>query len=261
MSMNELEALSRVFAEMLFGILLRLSVLVLISTFVILFFRSKSAEFRHFIWRSALYGLLVLPVLQLTAPPVRPATEILVRTETALFPAHLRNEVNRSVSFKSTPVIAPAHNKGPFPWMFCASAGYLFVANFFLLRLLLNFFRLKTILQRSEPLIDPDAKKLWHDIWLRSLCPWKPRIRVSSDVCVPMTIGLNEVSILLPASWKLWSPDKLQAALIHEMAHARRTDPATYSPSAGLPCRCAPIANEETSRAGLFTTPMYGTKP
>jgi tetratricopeptide (TPR) repeat protein len=42
-----------------------------------------------------------------------------------------------------------------------------------------------------------------------------------------MAIGIEQVTILLPAHWMLWSREKVRAALIHEMAHVRRGDPQT----------------------------------
>ena len=227
MSMVELDTLSRTFATTLLEILLRSSALFLIAAFVILFFRSRSAEIRHFIWRGLLYGLLLLPALRIAAPPVHRTSQIPMKAKAALLSIRRVSETNTTVASKMKPAIEPAFNKRPFPWMSYVSAGYVLVAAVFLLRLLLNFFRLKKFLERSEPLIDPDTEKLWHEIWLRSLCPSKPQIRISSDVCVPMAVGICDVSILLPSSWKLWAPDKLQAVLIHEMAHVRRKDPAT----------------------------------
>ena len=44
---------------------------------------------------------------------------------------------------------------------------------------------------------------------------------------MPLVIGLRNTAILLPPGWRFWRPDKLQAVLLHEVAHVRRQDSGT----------------------------------
>jgi beta-lactamase regulating signal transducer with metallopeptidase domain len=48
---------------------------------------------------------------------------------------------------------------------------------------------------------------------------------VSRDCAVPVTIGWIRPKLILPASWRNWSAEKLDAVLTHEREHIRRRDP------------------------------------
>ncbi|HMF75891.1 MAG TPA: M56 family metallopeptidase [Bryobacteraceae bacterium] len=226
MSISELESLSRASGAMLLEIVLRSSALAAACALVNLFFRSRTAEIRHLIWHGALYGLLLLPVLQFAAPPLRHASHVLSKAELTVFPVQPIRGTQSTVS-KVTPHTGPASEGQAFPWMLIASSIYLAVSAALLLRLGLSLLALEKLLRRSESILDGDLQQLGHDVWLESLSPFKPRIRISTDVYVPMAAGIHEISILLPSSWRLWRRDKLHAVLVHEMAHVRRGDPAT----------------------------------
>ena len=75
MSMVELESFSRAFNALLFGTVLRSSLLAAACAVVIFLFRSRTAELKHFIWCGALFGLLALPLFQIAAPPLPPPQE------------------------------------------------------------------------------------------------------------------------------------------------------------------------------------------
>jgi uncharacterized protein (TIGR03435 family) len=46
----------------------------------------------------------------------------------------------------------------------------------------------------------------------------------SEIIAIPLTVGWLRPKILLPPDWREWSPEKLEAVLTHEAAHARRHD-------------------------------------
>ena len=49
-------------------------------------------------------------------------------------------------------------------------------------------------------------------------------IRETSQVCVPVTVGWIRPTILLPADWRSWTVEKLQAIVAHEFTHVARHD-------------------------------------
>lgn len=51
-----------------------------------------------------------------------------------------------------------------------------------------------------------------------------PRLIVSEDVALPMTCGLLNPAVLLPAAALGWTQDRVEAVLCHELAHVRRRD-------------------------------------
>jgi beta-lactamase regulating signal transducer with metallopeptidase domain len=54
-----------------------------------------------------------------------------------------------------------------------------------------------------------------------------PRIRESSVLLVPATVGIRKPLILLPAGWREWNRDKFKAVLSHEISHVARRDAFT----------------------------------
>ncbi|MBV9765099.1 MAG: M56 family metallopeptidase [Acidobacteriaceae bacterium] len=227
MSLIEMEALGESFGGAILGIFLRSSVLLITCAFFVLLLRWRTAELKHLLCHGALYGLLLLPVLKYTAPPFRHPSATLHKAELALFPDQPTTVTPKNVSSEVTIITAPIRDTRAFPWMLLATALYISLACVLLLRLLLNLFRVDRLLKRTEPIFDSDLRELSHEIWLQSLSQYRPAIRVSNDVLVPMAVGAEQTTILLPASWTLWTHDKLRAVLVHEMAHVRRNDPQT----------------------------------
>ncbi|MEO2014961.1 MAG: M56 family metallopeptidase [Fuerstiella sp.] len=52
----------------------------------------------------------------------------------------------------------------------------------------------------------------------------RARVRESSEVRVPVTVGLFRPCILLPTEWREWSSEKLRAVMTHESSHVERSD-------------------------------------
>lgn len=227
MSTVDAQTLSQSLGPTLLGIFLRSSALVIAGGVLSLVLRSRTAELRHFVCHGILYGLLLLPVIECAAPALRHPSVTVTRAELVMFP-------NRSTSLSTTTTTPPTttaiSHARPYRWMLVATAAYVFVACALLVRLLVNLLRLNRLVDRSGLILDSDVRDLAHEIWLQSLSQYRPHIRISSDIRVPMAIGIEQVTILLPAHWTLWSREKLRAVLIHEMAHVRRNDPQTAFP-------------------------------
>src|SRR5690348_11502429 len=56
-----------------------------------------------------------------------------------------------------------------------------------------------------------------------------PRLKESGALSVPATVGVRRPVILLPAGWRTWTQDKLEAVLAHEISHVTRRDALTQS--------------------------------
>ena len=120
--------------------------------------------------------------------------------------------------------------------MLFAVTSYLAVTVVLLARLAFSLWRVRRIVRRSEPILDPDFRSLCHDVWLESLAMVRPRFRLSRDINIPLAAGVDEPVILLPLTWQQWPHEKLHAVLVHEMAHVRRGDPDTALLSAIAVC-------------------------
>lgn len=225
----------------LLGILLRSSALVIAGALIAALLRSQTAAIRHFVHHGVLYGLLLLPVIEWTAPPFRHPFATLAKAELAVFPDQPVTVAGHStqpgLAMRVTPV---PHTSVPYTswrgWMPRLAVGYFSVAGALLFRLQLGLLYLNRLVSRSEPIFDRNLRDIAHDVWLHSLSPYRPRIRVSKDIRVPMAVGMAEPTILLPVSWRLWGRDKLRATLIHEMEHVKRGDPETAFLASAVVC-------------------------
>jgi hypothetical protein len=54
-----------------------------------------------------------------------------------------------------------------------------------------------------------------------------PHLKESPALLVPATVGIRKPVILLPACWRDWSREKLEAVLSHEISHVARRDART----------------------------------
>ncbi len=54
-----------------------------------------------------------------------------------------------------------------------------------------------------------------------------PRLKESAMLAVPATVGVRRAVILLPADWRTWTEEQLDAILAHEVSHVARRDALT----------------------------------
>jgi beta-lactamase regulating signal transducer with metallopeptidase domain/archaellum component FlaC len=54
-----------------------------------------------------------------------------------------------------------------------------------------------------------------------------PRLKESAALAVPATVGVARSAILLPADWRSWTEEQLDAILAHEVSHVARRDGLT----------------------------------
>ena len=226
MNLHAAEAISQSAGFALLGLLIRSLALVMAAAFLFSLLRRQTAELRHFVCRCALYGLLLLPAVEWVAPPFRQASATLRTAKVVMFSGQSTITTSRRAVPEAAITISPVRHRR-FSWISFIAPVYLLIASILLVRLALNFLFLERLVRRSKPVFNSDMREWGHDIWLRSLSRYKPQIRVSEEVRVPVVAGIDEVTILLPDGWQAWPREKLCAVLAHEMAHVRRDDPQT----------------------------------
>ncbi|HEY3939981.1 MAG TPA: M56 family metallopeptidase, partial [Bryobacteraceae bacterium] len=217
-------SLGRTFAPLLFGTLLRSTLLALFCGVLVFLLRARPAAIRHSLWRGMLFALLLLPILQIVAPPLRPASPHLLSI------APPRVATTGLARWKPTIAVRPLEETGKqqHAWILILIAVYLGVTFLLCVRLMAGLHRLKVIARRSQFIGNAGFHELAHDTWLESGAFIIPRMRVSREVIVPIVIeSAQEIFLLLPASWTEWDEGKLRLVLTHEMCHVRRGDPAT----------------------------------
>jgi beta-lactamase regulating signal transducer with metallopeptidase domain len=234
MSTVLLDLISQALLRTMAGTVIRSTCFALLCVLLIILLDIRKPEVKHFLWTATLYGMLLLPILQLAAvrfnadAPVLPQPRITtLPSRSASHPQPHKVQVEASATVTSNE---------PFRWPILGASLYLAVAATLFGRLAFSLRKVATLVARSEPVFDWDLRHLCHDVWLESLAPYKPRVRISREITIPLAAGNYEPIILLPITWRRWPAEKLRAVLIHERAHVRREDATTMQLSSLAIC-------------------------
>ena len=217
----------------------------------VLRWRRGSAASRHLVWAVALGGVLALPLLVCTLPPIsivlpRPASPVPLPAEPlAVAGRGPEMAAGPAAGVQTTPIgspgvvatsgIAATVESAAFPpeppvslpastgvsWLLVVWLGGAILA---LAPVTLGLVRLWRI-GRSAPRVTAGPL---HDALGATMARlgMKGPIRLfeSPARSMPMTWGLCRPAILLPAEAERWPGDRLEAVLLHELAHVRRRD-------------------------------------
>lgn len=203
--------------ELLSALLLRPLMPAAAAWLILRVFRVRHPASRHAVWSAVLAGMLLLPGAVLLAPrwelPLLPPRRVAVIQAAAR--AHAAADYAIS-GFATGAIPAPAAapemvpakaSEWPAPGtalLWCYLAGVLGMAGY----RVAGWMMLSRILSRSK------ATRF-------------PRLRESSDVLVPVTVGVLRPSVILPAGWPDWDMATKRAVVAHEFAHIRRGDTRT----------------------------------
>ncbi len=139
-----------------------------------------------------------------------------------------------TVEFVPLPSVAttiPTPNSIPWNWG-SWKEGFLFLAGIsFLLatvRLLFAWRELKKRIRSSVLIKDEKLQAEFSTLHQRYGIARPVTLRESSYDDIPATIGWRRPLILLPSSWREWTPEQRRAVLAHELAHIEHHDFATW---------------------------------
>jgi beta-lactamase regulating signal transducer with metallopeptidase domain len=200
--------------------------------------RCTNATTRHAVWSLALFASVIVPLLSAMPLVLAPATQ--QTQKISVPPSNTANVKRETVApDKAWPAAAvpsaghitpaglsvqrPSFHVAPSVAMI-ASGAWLLVALVILARLLVSFFYLERLKHDALPLSVESrhaltrydrAQKGDRDV----------RICVSSEITVPVAIGIFDAMILIPSDLvdELDAND-LDRILLHELAHVRRSD-------------------------------------
>lgn len=186
--------------RVLFDVSLKATVFAVAVELGIRYLRVKDASLSHSMWTAIASGMLLFPALHLYLPMI--SIPLIPSVVGAGDPAEL---------------IDPG-------WAFLLACVYAAGVVGLLARLAVGLAVGNKIVAASRPVHAPR----WEQLCRREVPgrSWRrvPVIRESDLIRVPMTIGFARSFVLLPASWREWSDDKITSVLAHELAHARRGD-------------------------------------
>ncbi len=165
--------------------------------------RVKISAIKHAVWSVVVAGMMLGGMLTTLLPPVPIRVLRPIPRQTSR-PAPL------PVSAGALTSLPPFERSGRPVWQWAALSTYAIVTLVLLSRLAVGCLFVRRLLRAAEPVGRLGC--------LKSSC------FESSWISVPMTVGWMRPKILLPVSWRQWSPPKLESVLAHEEAHVRRAD-------------------------------------
>ena len=201
--------------------MIRASLILLAAHVVIPRLRGRSSAERHLLWALALLTAASMPVFTLLLPVWQ--LEWATRAADA-WPALVAMPLwtgseGPEVILRPTS-IEPTHwgivQWGTLVWAVGAVA--------FLARLGRDVARLVALVRPAAALHDRTCVEMCEEIARQLRLERVPRLLVSSRVLVPITWGVRQPRVLLPADVADWSRERVRVVLAHELAHVARAD-------------------------------------
>ena len=256
----------------------------------------RSLFLRLSVWKAVICVALAMPLLVMFLPPLRVpvpvpegfpglssnepkaeisaislATQPSVRTSRSLPPAAARSATIYTVPRKDFSTPHNSYSRSvDIPRSTLALGLYSAGALFLAFRFLLGWFLSYKLRQASHQIHDIETVRRFRCRCAAAELHALPRLAESDRLSVPLTCGVIRPFVLLPADWRTWDAEKLDAVMAHEISHVARRDALTerlallhrsvfwFSPLAWWLPRClADLAEEASDEAALAA----GTEP
>jgi len=220
------------------------ALLLAIAFVVAQLLRRQPAAVRHVLWAGALAGVMAMPILAVVAPvrlpvnipqrvidisnqaPTDYSTGSATQTvedktasdnATSSTPPSIESDLGTSPLVTTTPWF---QQLSPVAWAFVVwTLGVVILS----LRLLAGFIALARM-KRGGQSADDHVAELADACAARLGLHAPPRVIISARVAMPCTAGWVRPVILLPDEYSLWSRERLEVVLLHELSHIRRMD-------------------------------------
>lgn len=212
-----------------------------------------SAAWRHLIWSMGIAALMLLPALWLTLPawrvswlpalPEERSPELAVRLDPLIVPRSIAT-VRAAESMAAPPLdhapappsgrmeAAPdrsaAHSpdapKDRIDWSSLIISLWLAGGLAALTPLGLGLWQVRKLFRNSAPETDPHWRAALDELARNLAIRRRVQLRRSAQATMPLTWGVRQPVLLLPAEAPDWLLTRQQTVLLHELAHIRRCD-------------------------------------
>lgn len=208
-------------AELIWGLFVKGSLIVLVATFLALVLRRASGARRHVVWLAALTSLLLLPLAEVRLPNWKVSVDDAPVVRPFVAPRPLRIEAGVAAPANPKPLPAaslpnaPAENAPIDLGRFVVDAwliGALVFGGWFALGLV-----------RVAALVR-SGRRWSPQVFVATPLPRPVRILLCPGLTVPATAGFLRPVLLLPESAPEWSETRLRMVVAHEVAHVVRGD-------------------------------------
>lgn len=216
---------------------LRGSLILLAALAVTRAMHRESAAARHLVWTLALGGVLTLPLLGAIGPvwtvPVLPPAVMVesaapapVVTATAA-PSEPAPMQSAPLAVTSTTNVVPVVERAVFDWRRWVPLLWLLGAVAVLLRLIGGLVAVWWLERRAVMVTDGAWLGLAHALAQRLGLQRGVTLLRGKSGSVPMTWGVLQPIVWLPADAEGWTAERRTVVLAHELAHVRRRDALT----------------------------------
>ena len=180
--------------------------------------KRSSAAVRHLIWTVAILGCISVPVLEAVLPHWQVAHTItVVPDNTANLAVH-----NSATSFStlSSTVPQPAELDWTQWLLIVWCAGVALVATW----TLIGVVQLRIVAVHARQSTSEAILEVCEDVQRQYGIERRVSVLQTSKVTMPLTYGVWNPVILLPACASSWAPARMRAVLLHEFGHVKRWD-------------------------------------
>ena len=206
----------KVVFDVLFLSSLRAAALILPVWLALSLIRPRRPALEHGVWTAVLCGMLLLPVLDLSGRLPRISSSVIV--ETTLSVPVTPAWPDAAVSPLTTSIGSSVD------WRGLAGLLSLLVTSILLLRSMTAWRRVLQLMARADAIVEPALQELLQSSLKAAKLGHAPKLVSSPEVGTPVVFGFIRPVIILPAAWPAWGKEKLQAVLLHELAHIARRD-------------------------------------
>src|SRR5258707_597163 len=212
------------------------TVVLLLAAAVTLTLRRSPAALRHLVWALACGGVLALPLASALLPNLRlagyPQLDVPVAfTARALPPAPAAPApVTTHVAQQPAPpetvdaAAAPVRFQFTPGWTSFVMPVWLSGVAAVLMLLAVGLARIAWLGRTTAPPRDEAWLQLVEDLSLEIGLARRVRVLQASGPAMPMTWGIRQPTILLPAEADHWTAERRRDVLLHELAHVKRHD-------------------------------------
>ena len=202
--------------DALLGSSVRAIVLALATWLVLRLVRPQRPAVEHGAWTAVLLGMLLLPLTGLATSGFGLSPGVALESAIPV--------LGKPLAAQAGSLTHPAAEMPTSDWWGICGLLFMLGTVILLARRLIAQQRVRRLLRQAEPLECPALESLARASFRTAAGRTLPRQVWIPGAGAPFVYGAARPTIVLPREWSSWSAEKLEAVLLHELAHVFRRD-------------------------------------